>query len=638
MLKFEFMKIRNATSICTALIFAILTALFTSCKERIPTDLPNILWLTSEDNSPFFGCYGDEFATTPNLDKLASEGFLYTHAYANAPVCAPTRNTILTGVYACSGGNEHMRSNYPKSDIVKTYPEYLREIGYYCTNNVKTDYNLGNFDDKAIWDDCSNKAHYKNRKNGQPFFAVFNCTISHESSLHKSIPDSLLRHRPEEIPLPPYHPATPEMKHDWAQYYDKIEDMDSWVGEKLKELEDAGLLENTIVFYYGDHGGVLARSKRYVYESGTHVPFIVRIPEKYKYLFPEKTVGSKVNRLISFVDLLPTLLSITGIQIPEYLQGSAFLGKQKTADPEYAFMFRGRMDERYDMCRAVRDQKFRYIRNYMPYRIYGQHLEYLWLAPSVGSWEKAYLNGECNEIQSVFWNKKPVEELYDTENDPWEISNLANNPEYKEVLERMRAANKTWVTQIYDAGFIPEADCVERAGETPMYDYMRSGKINLEEIINAAEIATLGKVENIETLKTYLKSNESAVRYWGATGLLILGNEAVATKDELIAATTDKSANVVAVAAEALYNLGETEIAKKTLLAVLENPNEFARCHALNVIDCINEESPEMIAGVVKMINNAESNTRNKYDMRSAKWLIEKWGLNPDDYKIEFAW
>jgi arylsulfatase A-like enzyme len=632
------MKIRNAKSIFTALLFAFLTGFFASCKERIPTELPNIIWLTSEDNSPFFGCYGDEFATTPNLDKLASEGFLYTHAYANAPVCAPTRNTILTGVYACSGGNEHMRSNYRKSDIVKTYPEYLREIGYYCTNNVKTDYNLGNFDDKAIWDDCSNKAHYKNRKNGQPFFAVFNCTISHESSLHKSIPDSLLRHRPDEIPLPPYHPATPEMKQDWAQYYDKIEDMDSWVGEKLKELEDAGLLENTIVFYYGDHGGVLARSKRYVYESGTHVPFIVRIPEKYKYLFPEKTVGSKVNRLISFVDLLPTLLSITGIQIPEYLQGSAFLGKQKTEDPEYAFMFRGRMDERYDMCRAVRDQKFRYIRNYMPYRIYGQHLEYLWLAPSVGSWEKSYLNGECNEIQSVFWNKKPVEELYDTENDPWEINNLANNPEFKEVFERMRAVNKTWVTQIYDTGFIPEAERVERAGETPMYDYMRSGKINLEEIINAAEIATLGKVENIETLKTYLKSNESAVRYWGATGLLILGNEAVSATDDLKAATNDKSANVVSTAAEALYNLGETEIAKKALLTVLENPNEFARCHALNVIDCINEESPEMIAGVVKMINNAESNTRNKYDMRSAKWLIEKWGLNPDDYKIEFAW
>lgn len=633
------MKPKNLTKSSVFTVFILFVAvIFSGCTKKAPTDLPNILWLTSEDNSPFFGCYGDTFATTPNFDKLASEGFLYTHAYANAPVCAPTRNTILTGVYACSNGNEHMRSFYPKSDIVKTYPEYLHQAGYYCTNNVKTDYNLGNFDDKSIWDDCSNKAHYNNRPTGKPFFSVFNNTVSHESSIHKYTPDSLLRHRPENVPLPPYHPATPEMKHDWAQYYDKVEDLDTWVGGMLKELEEAGLAENTIVFYYGDHGGVLARSKRYVYESGTHIPFIVRIPEKYKYLFPDKKPGLKVDRLVSFVDLVPTLLSIAGVPIPEYLQGSAFLGKQKTEDPEYAFMFRGRMDERFDMCRAVRDQKFRYIRNYMPYRIYGQHLEYLWLAPSVGSWEKAYLNGECNEIQSAFWNKKPVEELYDTENDPWEVKNLANDLDYKGVLERMRAANKEWVARIYDAGFIPEADRIDRTGETPMYDYMRSGKVNFKEIMEAAEIATLSKVENMEALKTYLKSDESAVRYWGATGLLILGENARPAIEDLKTAITDKSTNVVAVAAEALYNLGEKEIAKNALLSVLENRNEFARCHALNVIDCINDKSPEMIAGVVKMINNAESNSRNKYDMRSAKWLIEKWGLNPDDYKIEFAW
>ena len=633
------MKFKIVKSSPVIVILIILLAIFSQgCKEKIPSELPNILWLTSEDNSPFLGCYGDTFATTPNLDKLASEGFLYTHAYANAPVCAPTRNTILTGVYACSGGNENMRSYYPKSDIVKTYPEYLRQAGYYCTNNVKTDYNIGNFVDKSIWDECSNKAHYKNRPEGKPFIAVFNTTISHESSIHKWIPNEDLRHSPDKVPLPPYHPATPEMKHDWAQYYDKVEDMDKWVGEKLKELEDAGLLENTIVFYYGDHGGVVARSKRYVYESGTRVPFIIRIPEKYKYLFPEKKAGSKVTRLISFVDLVPTLLSIAGIQIPDYLQGNAFLGKQKTPDPEYAYMFRQRMDERFDMCRAVRDQRFRYIRNYMPYRIYGQHLEYLWLAPSIVSWEKAYLNGECNEIQSVFWRKKPAEELYDTANDPWEVNNLAGDLNYADVLERMRAANKKWLTDIYDAGFIPEADRIDRAGETPVYDYMRSGNVNLGEIINAADISTRGEPSNLDAINGFLQSDESAVRYWGATGLLIIGEKARSATDELKNALNDKSADVVAVAAEALYNLGEKETAKNALLAVLENPNEMARCHALNVIDCINENGKEMIDGVVKMVNNAESNTRNKYDMRAAKWLIEKWGLNPDEYKIDFAW
>lgn len=632
------MKLRNLTKFPILLILAFVGTTFIGCEEEVPKELPNILWLVSEDNSPLLGCYGDEFATTPNLDKLATEGFLYTHAYANAPVCAPTRNTIITGVYANSGGNQHMRSYYSKSELVKTYPEYLREIGYYCTNNAKTDYNTNSIKPNEIWDESSKNAHYKNRPDGKPFFAVFNTGISHESSIHKYKEDSDLRHRPDEVPIPPHHPATAEMKHDWAHYYDNVEDMDTQIGKWLKELEDSGLAENTIVFYYGDHGGVLARSKRYVYETGTHVPFIVRIPEKYKNLFPEEKPNSKVDRLISFVDLLPTLLSITGIDIPEYLQGDAFLGKQKTEDPEYAYMFRGRMDERYDMCRAVRDQQFRYIRNYMPYRVYGQRLDYLWKAPSIRSWEEAYKKGECNETQSIFWEPKPVEELYDTENDPWEVNNLAADPEYKDVLVRMRAANKKWVTDINDTGFIPEADRVDRAGEMAMYDYMRSGKINLPEIMDAAEIATLGKVENIEKLKGYLKSEESAVRYWGASGLLILGNNAAPVIDELKAVMNDESANVVSVAAEALYNLGEKEVARKALLSVLENHSEFARCHALNVIDCVDDKSSEMIDGVIGMIKRAESTTRNKYDMRAAKWLIVKWGLNPNDYEIDFAW
>ncbi len=631
------MKPKKLTGLILLLLFAFVTTTFTSCEEKVPEELPNILWLVSEDNSPLLGCYGDDFATTPNLDKLASEGFLYTHAYANAPVCAPARNTIITGVYACSNGNQHMRSYYPKSESVKTYPEYLREVGYYCTNNSKTDYNTNTIDPNKIWDESSRKAHYKNRPAGQPFFAVFNTTISHESCMHKSIPNEDLRHSPEEVFIPPHHPATPEMKHDWAQYYDKVEDMDTQIGKWLKELDDAGLTENTIVFYYGDHGGVIARSKRYVYETGTRVPFIVRIPEKYKYLFPEKKSGSKINRLISFVDLFPTLLSIAGIDIPDYLQGSAFLGKQKTADPEYAYMFRGRMDERYDMCRAVRDQKFRYIRNYMPYRIYGQHINYLWKAPSVGSWEQAYLNGNCDEIQSVFWETKPVEELYYTENDPWEINNLAENPDYKDVLERMRAANKSWVTKIKDTGFIPEADRVERAGEIPMYDYMRSSNIDLDKIMDAAEIATLGKVENIDKLKSYLKSDESAVRYWGASGLLILGEKAAPAINELKAATADESASVVTVAAEALYYLGEKKVAKKAMLSVLKNQSEFARCNALNVIDYTNEKSPEIIEGITNMVKRADSKSLKKYDLRVASWLFEKWELNPEDYGVEFV-
>jgi arylsulfatase A-like enzyme len=597
------------------------------CQQKAP-DLPNILWITSEDNSPFLGCYGDSFATTPHLDQLAAEGFLYTHAYANAPVCAPARNTIITGVYACSGGNQHMRSQYRKSDVIQSYPRFLRQAGYYCTNNPKEDYNINPEQTKGIWDESGKTAHYKNRKPGQPFFAVFNSTISHESSIHTSIPTEELRHDPRKVKLPPYHPDTPEMRHDWAQYYDKVEDMDAWVGSILEELEESGEAGNTIVFYYGDHGGVLGRSKRFVYESGTRVPFLVRIPEKYKYLFPASNPGAKVDRLISFVDLAPTLLSIAGIPIPEWMQGHAFLGKQKTPDPEYAFMFRGRMDERYDMVRAVRDKQYRYIRNYMPYRIPGQHINYLWKAPSMQSWEQAYLQGKCNDMQSAFWEPKSSEELYNTEKDPWEVHNLAEDPAYREVLERMRKANDEWVTRILDTGFIPEGERNIRAGNLPFYDYMRSGEVPFKDILKAADLASLGKKENLAQMNEWLKNDDSAIRYWAATGLLILKEDARVAIPQLKDALDDPSPDVVVVAAEALYNLGEKQTGLNAMLGVLKHPDVFVRTHALNAIDYTNEDSPEVKQAVINMVRNtSRQDEEQPYDLRVADWLLEKWGM-----------
>lgn len=625
------LKIPAITGICSI-------GLLAGCNEPRPSELPNILWITSEDNSPFAGCYGDEFATTPNMDMLASQGFLYTHAFANAPVCAPARNTILTGVYASSGGNSHMRSQYPKSEIVKPYPIYLREAGYYCTNNVKEDYNLPATQTKGIWDESSNKAHYKNRQPGQPFFAVFNSTLSHESSIHRRTPLEELRHDPAKVKLPPYHPDTPDMRHDWAQYYDKIEDMDAWIGKILKELDESGEAENTIVFYYGDHGGVLARSKRFLYDSGTRVPFIVRIPDKYKYLFPSKKSGSKVDRLISFVDLVPTLLSIVGIPVPEYLQGNAFLGDQKTPDPEYAFMFRDRMDERYDMSRSVRDKKFRYIRNYMPFRPHGQHLEYLWLAPSIRSWEAAFKNGECNEVQSQFWLTKPAEELYDSENDPWEVNNLAGDPAYADVLLRMQNECTQWILRVRDAAFIPEANRTARAAGQPFYDYFRNPELPFNEIVEAANLASAAKVTDLETLKGFLRHNDSAIRYWGATGLLILKEDARSAIPELSEALNDTSPNVVTVAAEALYNLGETSAALKALGEIIAEPNEMAQCHALNVIANIHTDNPDIQSAVIDIVVSQPGAGREKYDLRMAKSLIMKWEIDLEKHNIKFEW
>jgi hypothetical protein len=413
--------------------------------------------------------------------------------------------------------------------------------------------------------------------------------------------------------------------------------MDKQVGEIIKKLEERGLAENTIVFYYGDHGGVLARSKRYVYESGTRVPFIVRIPEKYKHLRVEK-IGTPINRLISFVDLAPTMLSLAGIQVPEYMQGNAILGEQKTNDPEYAYMFRGRMDERYDMSRAVRDHKYRYIRNYMPYRVYGQRLDYLWRAPSIRSWEKQYKEGKCDEVQSIFWNKKPVEELYDTKNDPWEVNNLAKDPEYSKVLLRLRKANEEWVKSIKDCGFIPEADLTGLAGEMSRYDYMRSGNVPLDDIIEAADISTKATKESIPQLIKFLKNNNSAIRYWGVTGLLILGKDAISAKEELKFTLNDNSLIVRAVASEALYDIGEKESSVEALARVLKSGDQYASTFALNTIDCLNISDAIIVEAVVEMLKNYEVLNRNNYDIRAARTLFQKWNISPGDYEIKFSW
>lgn len=601
---------------------------YSRCEE--PKDkLPNILWITSEDNSPLLGCYGDSFATTPHLDKLASEGFLYTHAYANAPVSAAVRNTIITGVYACSAGNQHMRSRNQKSDNIRCYPELLRQAGYYCTNNNKEDYNIPPEQTQGIWDDSSKKAHYKNRKPGQPFFAVFNITISHESCIHKSTPTEQLRHSPQQVKLPPYHPDTPEMRHDWAQYYDKIEDMDTWVGKILKELEDSGESENTIIFYYGDHGGVLGRSKRFVYETGTRIPLIVRIPEKYKHLYPASIPGSPIDRLVSFVDLAPTLFSIAEIPIPKWMQGNAFLGEQTAPSPEYVYMFRNRMDERYDMSRAVRDKRFRYIRNYMPHRIYGQHINFLWKAPSMQSWEKAFREGKCNAIQSAFWQTKPSEELYDTENDPWEVNNLAADPNYKPVLERMRKANDEWLEKIVDADFIPEGEYASINKKMPIYDYMRSGNIPFKTIQEVANMASEGNRKNLNMFKQWLKNEDRTIRYWAATGLLILGNEAQDAIPDLKVSLHDPSSSVAIVAAEALYKLGEKESSLKWLVKAVADPDIFVRNHALNILDFLNEESLTVKEAILQLKKKSDGDKNPmRYDMRMVTWLNEKWNTS----------
>lgn len=569
---------------------------------------PNILWITCEDIGPHLGCYGDTYADTPNLDRLAAKGMVYLHAWSNAPVCAPARTAIISGMYPPSTGSEHMRSLTRLPAHMKMYPQFLREAGYWCTNNVKEDYNLEK--PGQVWDESSRKAHWKNRRTnlgsvpGQPFFAIFNFTVTHESKI-RTRPHQFV-HDPAKARVPAYHPDTPEVRLDWAQYYDNITTMDAMAGERLKELDEAALADDTIVFFYGDHGSGMPRSKRWPYDSGLHVPLIVYIPEKLQHLAPKDyEPGRKTDRLVSFVDLAPTLLSLAGVKPPEYMQGHAFMGRYEAPPQPYIYGFRGRMDERYDMVRCVRDKQYVYIRNYMPHLIYGQHVRYMFITPTTQVWKRLYDQGELTPEQSHFWQKKPPEELYDLANDPDEVHNLADTPEHRKILQRMRRAQQDLAVRIRDVGFLPEPEIHSRSqGSSPYEVGHDNRKYPLERIMATAELASSLKADALPELKKAFQDPDSAVRYWAAMGILMRGKTAVElAHKELCTALTDESPSVRIVAAQALGQYGSQADLGKALpvlleLASCEKNSVYVSLMALNAIDYLDGRAASAVEAI----------------------------------------
>lgn len=586
--------------------------------EKAAQQQPNILWIVSEDNGPLLGCYDYPDAKTPHLDKLASQGILYKHAFATAPVCAPCRCSIITGMYSPSLGTQHMRStNFVPPEKIPFFVKYLRDAGYYCSNNSKTDYNLSPYQ-KEAWDQMTD-GDYRRRAKGQPFFAVYNLGTSHESSLHKPLDKSLTN---AEVFLPPYHPDTPEIRANWAMYHQIMSRMDAQVGEILRKLEADNLADDTIVFYYADHGGILPRSKRFLYDTGVHVPFLVRFGKNVQYLDP-RPAGTKSDELVSLIDLAPTVLSLAGVEVPAHLQGQAFLGEQKAQPREYVYSFRGRMDERYDFSRSVRDKQFKYIRNYNPHRIYGQHLDYLWKMPATVSWQQAYEAGKCNEPQSRFWKTKPAEELYDTQADPWEVNNLAADAKYAEVLARMRAAHRAHLLATRDSGFWPEGEMIAqaKASGTSIYELVRDDeKYPLERIIDVADMATSGDVANLAQLIELLADPHPCIRYWAATGCLILKQEAAPAEKKLEQLARDgDSPDVRITAAEALVGLGEMEISRAVLGLMLRADDEYVALHAANSLEAIGKVAKVVLPTISKVAGESKG-----YVERATSFTAEK--------------
>jgi len=564
---------------------------FILSNATFAADKPNILWVTSEDNGPHLGCYGDNYADTPNIDSIAERGMIYRNAWSNAPVCAPARTTIITGMYPPSLGAQHMRSAVRIPDNFKLYPEYLREAGYYCTNNSKTDYNLAGVGNP--WDESSKNAHWRNRKAGQPFFAIFNFTTSHESQIRKR-PHAPV-HDPSKVRVPAYHPDTPEVRRDWAQYYDKITEMDKQVGRVLKELKEDGLEDDTIIFYYGDHGSGMPRSKRWPYNSGLLVPMIVSIPEKFRSLAGQDyKQGGESERLVGFVDLAPTVLSLAGVKPPAHMQGHAFHGEYE-ADPQpLLFGFRGRMDERYDFVRVVRNKRYIYLKQFMPHRIYGEHVSYMFQTPTTQVWHRMYQAGRLNAAQSHFWEVKPAEELYDLENDPDEVANLALKPEHQEVLKELRESLYDQLLSTRDTGFLPEPMMHARAGDDTVWKMAQDpSRYDLKAIMPAAWTATERDPENVNRLAAAMKSDDSAIRYWSVLGLNVLGQSAVAPlQDRLEPLLEDKSPSVRIVSAEALARYGRPDLQKTAIegllsLSNVETQGPFVSTLALNSLDAV---------------------------------------------------
>jgi len=428
---------------------------------------PNILWLVAEDLSAIIPPFGDNTVATPNLTRLADEGIRYTQVYSSSGVCAPSRAAIATGMYQNRIGAQHMRTTniadfgvegiVPYEAVppayVKMHSQYFREAGYYASNNAKEDYQFRKT--VTAWDDSSRSAHWRNRAKGQPFFSVFNFGITHESQVWAQAGNPLLVDENLEVPIPPYLPDSEIGRKDVRQVYSNIVAMDQQVGEILNQLEEDGLLDSTIIFWYSDHGGPLPRQKRLLYDSGIHLPLIIRFPDQYR-------AGEIDDQLISFVDFKSTILSLAGIEPPTYVDGRAFLGEYAASTSrDYVHAAADRFDSEYDTIRAVRDKRFKYLRNFNPEKPYYLPLTYREQMPVMQELLRMRDAGQLNETQAQwFRTSKEEEELFDTENDPYELNNLAGDTSYAEKLAELRNELDSWMSYIDDKGLMPEVDLI----------------------------------------------------------------------------------------------------------------------------------------------------------------------------------
>ncbi|MEQ9407483.1 MAG: sulfatase [Fuerstiella sp.] len=536
--------------------FVLLAAAF--CNQVTPAaERPNIVWLVSEDNSVhYLKLFDDHGAETPHIAKLAQHGLTFDHAFSNAPVCSVARTTLATGCYAPRIGTQYHRKHVavPLPDGVRMFPELLRNTGYYTANNNKTDYNA--IPGKEVWDESSKKASWRGRAEGQPFFYMQSFPVCHESSLHFSeqvMKTEKTQTNPATVFVAPYHPDTPTFRYTNARYRDRMIRMDEQIGAVVDRLTADGLLEDTFIFCFGDHGGVLPRGKGYAYESGLHVPLVVRIPDKWKHLV-DAEVGSRQAGFVSFIDFGPTVLNLAGAEVPAQMDGRPFLGKGVSQEQlrarDEAFGYADRFDEKYDFVRTLRKGQYEYIRNYQPFNFDGLQNNYRYRMLAFREWRDLYHAGKLNAVQRQFFEARPAEQLFDVEADPHETRNLAGDPAYGEVLQELRRRMTQKVQELPDLSFYPESVLAAQAFENPV-EFGRSHRDRIARLVEIADLSLVDFDDARDGIAAALKSDQPMERYWG---LIVCSSHGRAAED-----FTERAAELAASDADRLVRTRAAE-------------------------------------------------------------------------------
>ena len=552
-------------------------------KER-----PNILWVTFEDTSSYeFGCYGNKDVHTPNADSLAAQGIQFMNAWSVAPQSSPARSSLITGCYAPTYGMDvHPVSYDTPVDIF--FPQRLREAGYYCTNNSKTHYNSTN-NNKACWDECTKTASYNSPKRGkdQPFFAVFNTVTSHMGRIRTFHTDGRRDYTKEGIytellTLPSYVPDLPEVRSDYAGHLEAVQDVDTWLGFFLKDLKDKGLDNNTIIFFFSDHGGCVPRGKGYLYESGLKVPLIAYFPEKWKHLANGKS--GKDNSLVNFTDLGPTVLSLAGVKPTKNMQGKAIFGEYASKEErKVQFAFAANQLHHFMPVRAVTDGHIKYMRSYIPYRQFAMRNYYQWGMPSNKAWDKLVLgNHNTNPDWALTFDAHPAEMLFDLDKDPGELHDLSSSPEYAEVLAKMRNELSNHIRNTHDLGFFLPTS---RTGHV-LYDVVRKEKYPMEELYKLVEAAGMGDIASLPLFEKAIASSHRDMRFWGAVGYAELAHKKQISQcpQALADLLKDEDPYVASEAAYAVAYLGKPQEG----IARLINPTkEEDRKIGYSSLECI---------------------------------------------------